>query len=584
LVSNGRTIYAAPSEGIVKYFTSNPLFYRKTEDSDVVDFIFDIANGTERPHGSRKAPTSDDLQRHFQNSSLYPSEMVDTGFKLSTLPASGVSNYGYFSTSKEEFLNTYKSSWTVIERALHIKFKEYEVLKKSLISSIFIALFMSYFLYNQGNFGNYTMSLLSFPYAKVTNISACMFLMIAVVFLQQILNVHILCQKIQVFRYERSAKCTPTLMFFLAAFISEIPFTVFFAMIFSNITYFLASLNTGYKNYFFYMGVHCLISIIGYTTTLMLAAVIRREIAVRNIFLFFTFMMIMTGGLIFQLPVMNDFIVDISRINCFRWAYESIMVWKYEDYPDGNEFLQSYGFNNFNKYDIFTILYKFILFDLIIFFIALIPLPNTLQRKENDINRDNSRDSHDLSDFTTSKGSRHTDLLQPNLFARESSVTGRTNLASQNSISEGFDNSDRVRGPMVSFRNVTYRVPDRKSPMGYRNILNDVTGRFDWGRLGAIMGAEMAGKSSLLNVLGGQYHGTASEISGQVLYDGVPINTKLFPWQRCAYVEALDEHFRDLTVLQILTYAMQLRCVNMVGLLSVDLNVKRTIELLKLTE
>lgn len=98
------------------------------------------------------------------------------------------------------------------------------------------------------------------------------------------------------------------------------------------------------------------------------------------------------------------------------------------------------------------------------------------------------------------------------------------------------------------------------------------------------MGADKAGKSSLLNVLGGQFIGTSSQISGQVLYDNCPFDTHLQPWQRCAFVEALDEHFRDLTVSDTLTFAMQLRCLDQTGFLSVDLNVKRTLELLKLTE
>jgi ABC-type multidrug transport system ATPase subunit len=109
--------------------------------------------------------------------------------------------------------------------------------------------------------------------------------------------------------------------------------------------------------------------------------------------------------------------------------------------------------------------------------------------------------------------------------------------------------------------------------------------RFEWGKLGAIIGADGSGKSSLLSVLGGQYVGTTCMISGQVYYNNNLLSeNQLLPWQRCAYVESLDEHFRDLTVKEILDYAMQLRCLEVGELKSVDINVSRTLDLLQLTE
>jgi ABC-type multidrug transport system ATPase subunit len=108
--------------------------------------------------------------------------------------------------------------------------------------------------------------------------------------------------------------------------------------------------------------------------------------------------------------------------------------------------------------------------------------------------------------------------------------------------------------------------------------------RFEYGRLGGIMGADKAGKSSLLNALGGQYVSTSTLVSGNILYDTLPLDKNTLPWQRCAFVESLDEQLRDLTVHQILTYAMQLRCNDYSELKSVDINVTRTVELFQLQE
>lgn len=78
--------------------------------------------------------------------------------------------------------------------------------------------------------------------------------------------------------------------------------------------------------------------------------------------------------------------------------------------------------------------------------------------------------------------------------------------------------------------------------------------------------------------------GTSSTMAGTVYYNSKPIDTAILPWQRCALIEAVDEHFRDLTVRDVITYAMQLRCIDKTVIKSVNLNVTRTLELLQLTE
>jgi hypothetical protein len=468
LVSHGRTIYSAPSDQIVDYFCSSAMSYRITGDIEIVDFIFDIADGTERPTAQRKALDATTLQTSFEQSKLRLQPLTND-HKIKILPETSIPNYGYLTIKTTDLSNMISSSLTVIGRAFFVKFKEYEVLKKSFISSIMIGLFIGYFLYKQGEYGDYTMALLGIPYSKTTNLTGTLFILLAVTFVQQILNVHIICQKIQVFRYERDAKCNPTIGFFIAAFISEIPFTIFFALICANITYFLADLNDGFHNYIFYMGVQMLIGIVGFTTTLMFASVFRREIVVRDLFLFCLFMMVMTTGFIFQQTAMTEAAVDISRINCLRWAYEAIMVWKFYDYKDGPVFLETYGFSAFNKNKVFGILTNFIIFDMIIFFISLIPLPNTLIRRQKN---DNIKQMDTEDDIKPRKPS----IVKPNLFMRESSITGTTHLASRNSA-HGLENDIVIHGPKVTFRNLEYRVPDPKSPIGYKCVLHQMTGR-----------------------------------------------------------------------------------------------------------
>ena len=98
------------------------------------------------------------------------------------------------------------------------------------------------------------------------------------------------------------------------------------------------------------------------------------------------------------------------------------------------------------------------------------------------------------------------------------------------------------------------------------------------------MGAHKSGKSTLLQVLAGVPVSTSTRVTGTMHLDGVPhaTNSKK-PWQLCGYVGPIDELFEDLTVSEIVTYAMQLRCLNFDDLDLIGDNVKVTLELLQLT-
>jgi hypothetical protein len=53
-------------------------------------------------------------------------------------------------------------------------------------------------------------------------------------------------------------------------------------------------------------------------------------------------------------------------------------------------------------------------------------------------------------------------------------------------------------------------------------------------------------------------------------------------WQRCGLVEATDAQYRDITVEEVIAYAMKLRCPNYAAFDIVESNVCRTMELLHL--
>jgi ABC-type multidrug transport system ATPase subunit len=578
LLSQGCSIFAGKIDDIQSYFCSTPLVYALRKGVEYSDFLLDIAEGVERPVGTRRALTTNQLQDYFEESSFFINPAVfQESQSVSMLPVADAS-YWNISFSLQRDLHLFK---TMASRALLVKFREVEVLKKSLVASAFLGLFFGYFLWDLADF-EYCLDFVGIPYTDVTVIGSCLLLFISVLFTLQILNVHIICQKIAVFRYERAAQCASTFGFWLTLLCTEIPFTLFFGAIFSNISYFMSRMNTGFENYLFYEALHGFISTIGLTSAVMFATILRREIVVRDLFLFCLFLNVLTSGFLFQQPDMLDAVVKISEINPFRWAYQGVMVWKFKDYPDGEEYLETYGFQHFHKEKALLILVNFIIFDVVLIFLGLLPGPNLLTRELKKSN-ESQGEGEGEGDVEAIRNSRQSELVKPAVFSRESSVTGRTIINSQPSTT-GADGNENLCGPTVYFHEISLRVADRRSPVGYRRVLHKITGRFDWGKFSAIMGAEGSGKTSLLHVLAGQHMGTSSTMAGKVYYNSKPIDLSIQPWQRCGFIEAVDEHFRDLTVQDVITYAMQLRCVDKTVIKSVKLNVTRTLELLQLQE
>lgn len=177
-------------------------------------------------------------------------------------------------------------------------------------------------------------------------------------------------------------------------------------------------------------------------------------------------------------------------------------------------------------------------------------------------------------------------LQRPLIFGKQTSITAGSRLSinvSQSSITGAGDKGDDSHGPTVTFNRLTYRVKDRNAPLGVKNILLNVSGQFDWGKLSCILGASGCGRSSLLHILAGDL-GFQSEVTGEILFNGKEVDPALPLWERCAFVEASDEQIRDISVKDVIVYAMKLRCPTRASLSVVEQNVKDTMEILHLEE
>ena len=146
-----------------------------------------------------------------------------------------------------------------------------------------------------------------------------------------------------------------------------------------------------------------------------------------------------------------------------------------------------------------------------------------------------------------------------------------------------IDKGDQTRGPTVFAENISCQVRDIGSHLGFKVLLRNVYCKFDWGKMSLIMGASESGKSTLLRVLAGDKP-IDTEIRGRVLVNDKLVDSELPLWQRCGFVPEENIHHRDLTVVEVLNFAIQLRFWDSVDKVNMQENINRTIENLHLVD
>ena len=193
-----------------------------------------------------------------------------------------------------------------------------------------------------------------------------------------------------------------------------------------------------------------------------------------------------TGGFMYPQSSLKDWVIQASTINPLRWLFQSVMVWKWQHYPDGELYLTTYNYEGYNKDDIWMISVYFLVFGFVLYVIGLLEYPNMLRRASSTLNMSASRDSQAEADMAYA--SKLASLQKPNIISRDSSFSAHNqSLSSQASTMQGEGVS---RGPRVTFANLAYQVPDADAPLGKKTIIHSMSGMFDWGKLGIILGAE----------------------------------------------------------------------------------------------
>ncbi|KAI8621388.1 P-loop containing nucleoside triphosphate hydrolase protein, partial [Chytriomyces sp. MP71] len=121
-----------------------------------------------------------------------------------------------------------------------------------------------------------------------------------------------------------------------------------------------------------------------------------------------------------------------------------------------------------------------------------------------------------------------------------------------NTTAYSFVTSTTSEGEMLSFKDISYAIPNRKAE-GAQPLLDGINGMVVPGEVLAVMGPSGAGKSTFLDVIAGR-HGRSGTVYGQVLLNGILKPMKLYS----SYIAQDDYLLGSFTVKETVRWAVEL--------------------------
>ena len=499
----------------------------------------------------------------------------------------------------------------ILERSFKEKSREYIVLKQQFASSIGLGAVIGYFMWGNGtDYGGFCMTMANGVFPEIANLTTAFFLLPTFVFVMQVVNVHAILRKVETFRSQR--KYAPPIAFGLATVICELLTVSVAVFLFSIIFFEMTSVRQG-DDYYYLFGILILVALIAQLTAAMLVSIFRSEYVCRDLFLVATFSMVIISGYPFKIQLMRPGAAEICDLAPIKWAFQGLMVWKFgQDCLDGDKYLTSFGFGSAadQREEIMATLALFVILPGVLFIVSLLPLPSRLwlvskvektvpgnrgsgssivSTGSDDLETTLIRQSQGTGVLTTSVdefSNRSSRLFprappEPVIFARESSIASELNLGVSTSAT---GEKIALSGFNIAFENVSVGLPPgeakRRNLPADHLVVKDASGLFVRGDFSVIMGNCSSGKKALLHALAGNIK--ENSMHGTIYYDGQKLDREVPKWVRCGFVDDENHFIRDISVLETLTYAMQLRCTALQALNYVDDNVNSTLDILEL--
>jgi energy-coupling factor transporter ATP-binding protein EcfA2 len=318
LLMEGHSVYSGPPLKIEQHFCGDEMGYVRKKGVDLVEFTADICSGVERPNNLRAPEPPSIMQEKFEASALFDAPSKDAG-NCQAFCREFFNFFGY--TANTHGLTTHwKRFVVVLRRAIVTKLKDKRSLQGYFMAAFVLSSLVGYLQYGQATYGHYCLSLLGVPYANTTNVGSTMFFL--ALFTQAFFfnDSNAYCQKLQLFRYEQASSCGNVPAFFVATAISEVPFAIGFALIFSNIIYFMVQFYSSRQDYGFYITTLVLSSLCGMSSAIMYCAIFKKELVVRDMFFFSLIVVVLLSGFPFSQASMPDYMVQFSSVIPTRYG------------------------------------------------------------------------------------------------------------------------------------------------------------------------------------------------------------------------------------------------------------------------
>jgi ABC-type multidrug transport system ATPase subunit len=543
-LSNGRLLYAGPADEAVTYFTRPNVAYKYDPDQNPAEFIIDVCGGLVNPEGSDFPRLPNELVELFESSDYYQKPAQP----LSQEPEPVVHTRRHATTKLTQFKMLMHRGWMSLVR-------DRADTRAGVVKNLLVGLLVGIVFYGQANIeAPFYDPDTGLPTSDCTNMTSLLFFAMMYCLMSNLQAIPALCAKDVVYRRDLASFGYSAAPYWAAACLSHLPMITLTHTIYVVLLYTTTQFpsNGAYFMYFYFL--LFITNVTSYYFALFLAAGTgSAQLAFALFPITFLFFSMFAG---FTIPV-KDVPAGWSwapYISYARWVYQGLMVNEFDRHgDDGEEVLDNYYFDNYNKGNSIWIVFLFMLLMCGCAYLALRPAASKLVRFE-DLPA-NIRDKKP----TPKKGDLKEKLLETNNgngvvdpYAAAFPTRSTYDVAWYRTNTGEIQQS---RGCRLVFRNLTYTVVNKQNPKVRTQLLKGVSGRAHPGEMCALMGASGAGKSTLLDVLA--FRKTTGEIGGDILFNGSVCTPAVM--RSSAYVMQDNVHIGVLTVRQTLTYAARLR-------------------------
>mmetsp|Transcript_1087 Transcript_1087/g.1754 ORF Transcript_1087/g.1754 Transcript_1087/m.1754 type:complete len:1273 (+) Transcript_1087:64-3882(+) len=544
LLSNGRLLYAGAADEAVTYFTRPALGYKYDPDQNPAEFIIDVCGGLVNPEGHDFPRLPEELVDLFEQSEYCqkPAE------RLSTAPEPLIYTRRHATTKLTQFKMLMHRGWMSLIRD---KADTRAGVAKNLIVGVLIGIvFWKQADIDEPFYDEET----GLPTTDNTNMTSLLFFVMMYCLMANLQAIPALCTKDLIYRRDLASFGYSASPYWLASCLSHIPMVVLTHTIFIVMVYTTTGFPSDGGYFFYFYFLLLLTNFVSYYFALYLAAATgsaQLAFAIFPVtFLFFS----MFAGYTIPVEDVPAGWIWAPYVSYARWVYEGLMVNEFEQYDDGDQVLEEFYFDDFNKGDAIWITIMFMFGMMIAAYFALRPAASKLVRFE-DLPPE-ARTKKPKKKLGGGAGLKEKLIVEDEKPVDPYAVAFPTR--STYDVAWYRSNTGEVqqsRGCRLVFRNLTYTVVNKQNPKIRTQLLKGVSGRAHPGEMCALMGASGAGKSTLLDVLA--YRKTTGEIGGDILFNGAEVTTAIM--RSSAYVMQDNVHIGVLTVRQTLTYAARLR-------------------------